>query len=82
MLALVGDQTGDVFDVTKVFPIAYFISSEEEALSYGIANGAGQYITREKDLGVFAGTNKQCEAEEVDEGGEALRSPEEGAVTA
>lgn len=62
MLALVGDMEGSNFDIQKVFPIARFIASEDESLSYGIANGEGQYITRDKDLGVFEGTNKSIEA--------------------
>lgn len=81
MLALVGDQAGDTFDVNKVFPIAFFISSEEESLRYGIANGAGQYITRERDLGIFAGTNKTLDAEIVEER-EGSREAEEGAAEA
>ena len=43
MLALVGDMEGSNFDIQKVFPIAYFISSEEESLRYGIADGNGNY---------------------------------------
>ena len=57
MLALVEDQTGDSFDISKVFPIAYFISSEEESLSFGIADGNGNYIVRDKNLGIFEGSN-------------------------
>ena len=77
MLAIVGDQESGSFDVSKVFPIAYFIESEEESLSYGIANGNGQYITRERDLGIFDGTNTQLPTPQEEEG-----TAEEGAGTA
>jgi len=67
MLAMIGDMEGSEFDISKVFPIAYFIASEEESLRYGIANGNGQYITRERDLGVFDGLGKQIDANLVEE---------------
>lgn len=69
MLAIVGDMTDGKFDINNVFPIAYFISSEEESLSYLIPDGAGQYVSRRKadpELGVFDGLGEVIEAREED----------------